>query len=418
MTGPFYNLVLHQQAELQRLRQQTLLTRARSKELVAALSSPLIKVVTGPRRAGKSTLAIQALAHKRCAYLNFEDERFPPLTNGDELITAIDSVYGDVEYYLFDEIQNFPRWEQFLNRLHRLGKNLIVTGSNARLLSAELGSALTGRHVAIELLPFSFSEATAERDSTPQFFVEYLVQGGFPEVALGRADYRGYLDSLWEAVLLKDIVQRQKVRNVSGLRDTCALFLASIGSRYSYESLTRALGGRISAPTVKKFVKFASEAYLIAELSVFHKKPRMRIKSDHKAYVVDNGFYSARHVRVFEDKSKLLENLIFVELWRRGFVPNLDLFYYQTSEGHEVDFLLRRGHENIELIQVSLTLASAKTRQRELRSLIRAGNELAVGKLTIITLDESGYEKLEGNEVEIIAAPQWLMKPPSSDHQR
>lgn len=410
MINLFYNLAVRQQTEFERLRAQKLVPRARARMLVDALASPLVKVISGPRRAGKSTLAIQALAGRRCAYLNFEDETLPPLPDGDALIEALDSVYGDVEFYLFDEIQNFPRWEQLVNRLHRLGKNLVVTGSNARLLSEELASALTGRHLAIELLPFSYDEALAGESGTPQIFLDYLVRGGFPEVVLGEADYRSYLSTLWEAVVLKDIVQRRRVRNVSALREVLSLFLASIGSRYSYESLARGLGGQVSAPTAKKFISYGSEAYLVAELSAFHRKPRVRLKSDHKAYLVDNGFYSARQAGIFDDRSKLLENMVFVELWRRGHRPNLDLFYYQTSDAFEVDFLVRRGHENLELIQVAYSLATAKTREREFRALIRAGDELSVHKLTVITLDESRLEQIEGQKVEVVSAPQWLLK--------
>jgi len=407
MNDLIWNVVKRQKIEFELLRGKKRVPRTQLKTLKKALPSSLIKVITGPRRAGKSTLAVQALGEKRCAYLNFEDEDFPQSADGDDLIAAMKSVYGDVDFYLFDEIQNLPRWEQFLNRLHRLGYNLIVTGSNAKLLGEELGSALTGRHIAIELLPFSFSEKLAGTTADEGDFANYLLKGGFPEVTLGADDPKSYLRTLWESVILRDIVQRYKVRNVGGLRELLSLFLSTMSSRYSYESLARALSGRVSAPSLKKFIRYGCEAYLVAELTAYHHKPRVRIKSDRKAYTVDNGFFSAHHIGVSDDHSKRLENLVFVELWRRGYRPNLDLFYFQTSGGYEVDFLLRSGHKSLELIQVSYSLSSGKTREREFRALIRASEELKIIKRTVITMNEDRRESVGGHDINVISAARW-----------
>jgi len=312
-----------------------------------------------------------------------------------------------VDIYLFDEIQNMPRWEQFLNRIHRLGKNVVVTGSNSRLLSAELSSSLTGRHVAIELFPLSYQESLMRESATLQSFRSYLETGGFPEVLLSRIDSRNYLSALWDAVILKDIVQRHKVRTVGSLRDLLALCLANICSRFSHDSIARALQADLSAPTVKKFLRYAQDSYLLTELAMYHRKPRVRIKSERKIYTIDNGFFSSHKLGVLDDSSKLLENFVFVELWRRGNKPNLDLFFYKTANNLEVDFLIRKGHQASELIQVAYSLSGFETRRREIAALVKAAQELEVPRLTLVTMDEQGEEIVDGRKVDIVSAYQW-----------
>lgn len=403
------NVILKQERELPHLIKQGSIARDKGAELARALSSPLIKVITGPRRAGKSTLALQTLSNYKFAYFNFEDEQLPADIDPALLIEVLDQVYGESDYIFFDEIQNLDRWEPLLNRLHRGGRNLIVTGSNAKLLSDELATALTGRHIAIELLPLSLRETYSTIRETRNLDQRYLVQGGFPEVILGKADFRSYLSALWDSVILKDIVKRRRVRNVSELRDLLSLALSAMGSRQNSERLSLGLGGTASPPTVKKFMSYGSDAYLISELHRYHFKPRQRLKADRKCYSIDNGYFSAKQVGVFQEYSKLLENLVFVELWRRGYKPNLDLFYYETATGHEVDFLVRQGAKNIELIQVSYEMGSQKTRDREYRALLSAGKELNVSELTIISANERREERFDNQRIQILPFVEWSL---------
>ena len=410
MNDLIQNVAQSQRLEIESLTARPLIRRTKIEELRKALRTPLIKVISGPRRAGKSTLALQALDNHRFAYLNFEDERLPSDIDGDALVGALDRVYGKVDYYFFDEIQNLLHWEKLLNRLHRLGKNVIVTGSNARLLSLEFGAALTGRYVAVELLPLSLKEIASHEALTSGTVADYLKEGGFPEVVMKTAAGTNYLSALWDAIVLKDIVQRHKIRQVTALRNLLTLALTSMGSRYSTDSLTRSLKGEISAPTTKKFLSYASEAFLIFELSLFHPKPRRRLKSDRKAYTVDNGFFSAKHVGVFDDAGKLLENLVFIELMRRGFKPNLDLFYYETKRKQEVDFLVRDGVKNCELLQASYSLGQQKTRDRECRALVQAANELDVSELTIVTMNERKDERYDGKQIRVVPLKEWCLE--------
>lgn len=388
-----------------------LVGRQMSTSLSKALPTRLVKVITGPRRAGKSTLAFQVLADKKFAYLNFEDDALNDDINSDELIEAMDEVYGKTDYTFFDEIQNYPRWASFINKLHRRERNLVITGSNSRLLSRELGSALTGRHLPFELLPFSYQEFLSapsnETSDDSEAFRRYLTQGGFPEVVLGGSEPHDYLRTLFDSVVLRDIVTRHRIRSSTAIRDLLNLLINNAASRFSARSLERSLGS-LSIATVQKFISYSREAYLVQDLQPYFFKPRMRLKADRKIYAYDNGFISAMSQPATSNDSRLLENIVFIELVRRGFKPNLDLFYYQTRSGTEVDFLLREGARNIELIQVAQNISALKTRERELRALHQASEELKVANLTIITLDTKETIRESGSKIQVVPCRQWL----------
>ena len=390
---------------------RSLVPRELASSLSKALSSRLVKVITGPRRAGKSTLAFQVLAGRRFAYLNFEDDALRGEIDGDQLVDAIGSVYGKTDFLFFDEIQNYPHWESFVNKLHRREYNLLITGSNSRLLSRELGSALTGRHLAFELLPFSFQEYLlglgTETADDAEAFQRYLLWGGFPEVVLGAAEPSGYLRTLFDSVVLRDIVTRHRIRASTAMHDLLNLLMNNAASRFSARSLERALGS-LSTATIQKFIAYAREAYLVQDLQPYFFKPRLRVKADRKIYAFDNGLISAKSQPVTRNQSRLLENLVFVELVRRGFKPNLDLFYYQTRAGAEVDFLLRRGSENLELIQVTQDLSSLKTREREIRALRQGAEDLNLRRLTVVTLETQERIREAGTQINVVPCRTWL----------
>lgn len=404
-----YKLIKRQKEELFQEDKSHLVSREALKNLNKALLSPLVKVILGPRRCGKSTLAKLALKATEFAYLNFEDEGLPISVTGDDIMTALDSIYPKAKVLFFDEIQNFPRWEQFIHRLHREGRNCLVTGSNAHLLSNEMATALTGRHIAIHLLPFSYREFLAVGHSDRENHLSvYLSHGGFPEIVTEQSDVVAYLGALWDSIILKDVVRRYKIRNVRDLQDLYTLILHSVTSRFNNDSLVRALGGRVSAPTVKKFLAYGQQAFLFSELERFHFGARKRLKFDRKMYVYDNGFLAAKKVSISPDSGRLLENMVFVELVRRGYSPNMNLFYYITNSGYEVDFLTRKNAKIHELIQVTWTMLEHKTREREIKSLLAAAKELKVTKIRILTWDHS--ETIEHGDVKIRVEPvrEWL----------
>jgi uncharacterized protein len=323
----------------------------------------------------------------------------------------MDHVYGKVECVFFDEIQNYSRWESFINKLHRRDHNLVITGSNSRLLSRELGSALTGRHLSFELLPFSYKEFLSglHKNNTDglEGFRRYLTWGDFPEVALGGAEPHGYLRTLFDSVVLRDIVTRHHIRSSTAIHDLLNLLINNATSRFSARSLERSPVS-LSIATVQKFIAYFREAYLVHDLHPYFFKTRARLKADRKIYAYDNGLILAISQPTTSNDSRLLENLVFVELVRRGCKLNLDLFYYQTHSGTEVDFLVRDGSKNLELIQVTQNLSALKTRERELCALYQASEELNASKLTIITLDAEETIKEDRIKIQVVPCQKWL----------
>lgn len=414
MSRSLKGIIQKQQIEFRELSSKKTVTRELMSRLQESKNSALIKVVAGPRRAGKSTLILQTLKDTDFGYINFEDDDLMAIApTGDEIFSCAKDLYGEAKFWFFDEIQVFPNWEAFLNKLHRRNMNLFVTGSNSQLLSKELSSSLTGRYQQFELFPFSFREFCLAKTGvsllSPQdFLLDYLKRGGFPEVVTKDYDPKIYLRDLFSAIILKDIARRYKIRNIAGLNDLYALLVNSNAGRFSARSLERALEGRLSIATIQKYLRFAREAYLFEDLQRFHNKPRERLKADRKIYMIDNGFICACAQPLLSDPGHLLENLVFLELRRRGYVPGLSLFYYQTADGCEVDFLLREGAANKALLQVCRTLESPKTRDREIRGLFKAANELKAKELVIVTLQECDELIINGKEIQILPVIDWL----------
>ena len=387
------------------------------------IDTPLIKVVTGPRRAGKSVFSLLLLKDKNFAYLNFDDENLVKAENYDEIVQAMFEVYPAPQYFLFDEIQNLPTWELFVNKLHRRNYNILLTGSNARLLSKELATTLTGRYLAYEILPFSFREfleAKNIRFSKEDFtlpeikgrflnvFDEYLIKGGYPEIVTKGLDVKTYLATLFDSVLLKDIVKRYKVRFTSKLYDLATYLISNTASEFSFTKLKNILGFA-SVSTVEKYLGYLEESYLFFVLNRFSFKVKQQIKAPRKIYLVDNGFIEAKAFQFSPDTGRLMENLAFVEFIRRGYVPNLDLFYYKTRNNREVDFVVRRENRIEDLVQVSHASADQKTREREIKALREASEELDCRNLTIITWDKEGEEKVKDKVIRFLPMWEWLL---------
>ncbi|MBI2644868.1 ATP-binding protein [Candidatus Uhrbacteria bacterium] len=390
------------------------------------LDSDLIKVVLGPRRAGKSVFSLMLLKDRPFMYFNFDDEIL--LSAGgiatNELMKELHAAYGQVKTILFDEIQNLPNWELFVNRLHREGYNLVLTGSNAHLLSKELATHLTGRHMPIEILPFDFNEflrakkfqIDVEYSALPQKHGEllnlmesYLRSGGFPEVVVSNLDPRDYLEVLFDALLFKDVVKRHKVKFATQIGNLGAHLINSFASLYTVRKLLEILNLR-SASTTEKYIKYLEEAYLIFSLLRYSPKSVQRIKSPRKVYAVDNGFISAKAIQHSPDKGKLMENLVFTELIKRGVKPNRDLFYYKTRNDREVDFIVKKGTEVTELIQVCYESVTSDVEQREIKALLEASGELKVKKMTVLTWDEKREIKKDGSVIQLRSLWEWLLE--------
>ena len=418
--------VSKQKQDKERLLSLPYIERSKEKDAQKWLSSDLIKVILGPRRAGKSVFALMLLKDQPFAYFNFDDESLPgeEQIDLDELMTELKLAYGETKYILFDEIQNLPKWELFVNRLHRAGYNLVLTGSNASLLSKELATHLTGRHIPIEILPFNFMEVlkakhyevSAEKLLVPDekakllgHMEQYMTNGGYPEVVTKGVDPRGYLDVLFDAVLFKDVVKRHKVRFSEQIDNLGSYLINNVSSQYGAKKLSNVLGFK-SQVTLENYLGYLTEAYLIFSLKRHSTKAGMRLRSPKKTYVVDNGFVTAKAVQHSPNSGKLMENLVFIELVKKGNQPNRELFYYKTRNDREIDFVLKKGYEVVELIQVCYDLANPDVEEREVKALIEASKELNVAKLTVLTWNEKRAVEKDGMTIQFIPLWDWLTR--------
>ena len=229
---------------------------------IKGLESDLIKIIMGPRRAGKSFFSIHYLRNSNFGYINFDDEKLINLNNYDELISAINLVYNNPKILLFDEIQNLENWELFVNRLQRQGYNLIITGSNSKLLSKELATHLTGRHFQIYIFPFSFKEYIKldNKELTTleikEKLTNFLIVGGYPEPYIKNLDYVEYLRTLFNSIIYKDIIKRYSIRATNEIDDLALFLLSNITKEYSYLSLTKNIKIK-SSHTVKKYINLS-----------------------------------------------------------------------------------------------------------------------------------------------------------------
>jgi predicted AAA+ superfamily ATPase len=383
----------------------------------------LIRVIIGPRRAGKSTLAIHLL-HKLGggAYANFDDERLADLTDADALLAALDEVYGKPRHILFDEIQNFPRWELLVNRLQRAGRRILLTGSNANLLGSELATHLTGRHQALVLLPFSFAEILAASGAprtaaeTAARFDRYLSEGGYPEPLLRGANRTDYLRDLVRATLLKDIVRRHRIRSSAGLEDVAHCFFSNTAKEFSFRTL--ATVARVTSPTTaEKYTRLLCEAFLMFTLSRFTFKARERATANKKAYAVDPGLAACLGTRPGHDLGRLAENVVAIALWRRQLAGEIEVAFWKNTAHDEVDFVIREHGRVSSLIQVCWDLSDPRTKGREFRALLKAGADLRCNNLLCLTRGMTGTEAFswDGQSIRVRMLPieEWLTTGPA-----
>lgn len=385
------------------------------------LDTNVIKLITGPRRAGKSVFALQILHGKNFAYLNFDDSMLLDKFEEDAVMQALAEVYPGYTHLLLDEVQNPDRWDIWVGKLKRRGINLVITGSNARMLSGEMATVLTGRYVEIEMLPFSMAECMEYRDvdirpelpeSRAAVMLEaesYMQTGGFPEITKTREIAKSYIGSLFDSIILKDVAQRHNLRKTQELYTLADYLVSNYCNRMSYNEIAHGLGmGSIA--TVKKFCGYLAEPYLFFYLPRFDNKLRLMKKAPRKIYIIDNGFVLARSFELSRNKGRQLENMVFVELLRRGYKVGDTLFYYCTKNDREIDFVLREGYKVSCLVQVSYDISNAKTRERELKALEETAGELGCGNLLLITRDTDEVTEYKGRTVKIVSVREWFLR--------
>jgi predicted AAA+ superfamily ATPase len=417
-------ILIDQREELENsLKEQKIIKREFLFEYKRFLKSNLIKIITGPRRAGKSILGAEFLEGKNFAYVNFDDERlaFIETKELDLILQGIYEIYQQPDYIFLDEIQNIDKWELFVNRLKRSGFNLIVTGSNAKLLSKELATHLTGRHFALELYPFSFKEylnfhnfnfskenlSTKEISFLKRQLSNYLSCGGFPEVVQGE-NYKKYLAALYSTILTKDVLIRHHIKHVKTLKEVANYLISNFARLFTFNKLKNIFSLK-SIHTAKNYFSFLEEVFLIFAIERFSYKIKERLTASRKIYVIDTGLINALSTKFSQEFGFIYENIVAIELLRKKALNSQIEIYYMQELNYEIDFMIKEGLKIKQLIQVCYDIENHETKKREINSLLKASEKTKCSNLLIITANYKGEEKIENEKIDIIPLWKWLV---------
>ena len=412
-------IILNQRRERDELMSRPYLMRRSNQDTDLLLSSSLIKLITGPRRVGKSTQALLMLRDKNFAYLNFDNYSLLDAWDANLVMRMLDDVYPGYEYILLDEVQNLDGWDLWVSELYRLGKNLVITGSNARMLSSEMATVLTGKYLQLEMLPFSLEEffdwnkldlhCLNPEDKTNSLVLadDYLRNGGYPEVVASRQLTRSYLDTLFDSIVWKDVAKRHNVRNVTDLNNLAMYLVSNFCNPVSANDLTTELGFS-SVNTTRKYMDYLHEPYLFYYLSRYNNKLKLMKKAPRKVYVVDNGFVTSKAFSLSDNLGRLLENQVFIELVRRGYDVERTMFYYRSRNDKEVDFVLRKEAHIERLVQVCYDMSNHKTEKREVDSIVECAGELKCINLVIVTNNDKRSIEKDGYKIDVVPITEFF----------
>ena len=388
--------------------------------------------IAGIRRSGKSTLikqiARQLIDQQNADTLivNFEDERFWQRDLKlliDTYNTYLEKVKPKGKPFIFlDEIQNIPEWERFARGVHeRTGTKIIVSGSSSKLLSAELATLLTGRHIMFFVYPLSFKEflifknipianeieILTNRTTIKQMLDEYKEYGGFPEVVLSH-DKQRILLGYFETMIVRDVIERFNIREREKIRTIAKFYLTNISSPISFNKISGFLN--IPLTTVERFSGHLETANVVFFLKKFSFSFKEQEKAQRKIYSVDVGLSNTIGFRFSENLGKIMENIAAVELKRRqSFNPQIEIYYWKDYQQREVDFVVKKGLDVVQLIQICQDITSIGTKERETKSLIRAMKEFKLTEGLIITDDFESEEEIKGFKIKFVPMWKWLL---------
>jgi len=378
------------------------------------VESRQISVITGIRRSGKSTFMLQlASLFQDYYYLSFDDERLIHFTVEDfnALMIAFKAI-KEANVIVLDEIQLVPGWERFVRRIFDEGYKVILSGSNATLLGSELATHLTGRYILTEMFPFSFPEylsflkvetknlSSSKIAQVRLAFDKYLEGGGFSEyIKCGEVEV---LKRTYDDILYRDLVSRYGIRNISNFRNLSQYLFTNFTSELVYLSLGELLGFS-STTTVRDYIHYIAQAYLVFESNRFDFSLKRQYSTSRKVYVIDNGLRNIIAFRISSDQGQLLENLVYIELRRRGH----EVWYYRTKQSLETDFLINPRQP--ELIQVCYDMSQPHTRKREFQSLLSSMEELKISEALILTNSEEETVVDAGKTIQVLPAWKWLL---------
>jgi len=403
-------------------------------KVIDYLDLPHVISIVGVRRAGKSTLIKQAINFliqtkeippKNILFLNLETPQFSRYRTD---VTYLERVYEDylklaspedTVFCFLDEVQFFTEWQVFVKSHYEEKKiKFIVTGSNSRLLSSEFITLLSGRTLPLEVFPFSFGEfLTAKgltvtdevsllkkRHRVRHLMDEYLHFGGFPEPSFvsEQATKKEILVMYARNILYRDIAPRFTVKKPLELENLFFYLMSNISSLYTYNKLSKLV--EISDKTIKDYLSYFTDAYLLFTIDLFNFSVKRQIKSPKKVYAIDTGMARASSFSFSEDAGHYLKNLVFIELKRKG----REIYYYKTANDLEVDFACKEENRLTGLIQVSKEMQTDKVRKREIRALIKAMDETGLSQATIVTYEDEEIIRAEGKTISVIPAYKYF----------
>jgi len=366
------------------------------------IANSFATIITGIRRCGKSTLLLQLLRrdYQDAIYLNFDDIRLSGFETADFSRLHREIEKREIKVLFFDEIQIIDGWEKYINQLLREGYNVFITGSNASMLSVELGTNLTGRHLPMELFPFSFSEFVGFRElkNGEVAVMDYLKAGGIPEYL--KTGISLLLNTLVDDILMRDIAIRHSVRDVNSLRQLTTFLITNIGNLISANKLVGMFDIK-SPATFLEYFSFLKDAYLLDFVPMFSNSLKVQARNPKKVYVMDLGLYTESSVSLTDNFGKRLENLIFLHLRRK-----YNQIFYFKGRG-ECDFVTMEKNAVKEVIQVCLNI-NDENFDREYNGLLEAMQALDIKEGSIITLNQSDTFEKDNMIIKMIPAHVFL----------
>lgn len=396
--------------------ENNLIERDVFKKIESYVKNDFIIVISGIRRVGKSTLLYQIRQKYPGYYLNFDDERLVnfKLEDFQVLYESFIELFGKKDFFYFDEIQNIKGWERFIRRLHDEKKKVFVTGSNASMLSRELGTHLTGRYLEISLYPFSFKEflkikewkvnkndiySIESKIKLKKYFDEYLIDGGLPEYLITKN--KDYLRILYDNILYRDIIARYNLSNEKILKELIYLVANNISKEISFNSIKKTL--QLGSPTtVREYFNYFENSFLIFLTNKFDYSLKKQIYSSKKVYLIDTGLAVNLGFRISKDAGRLLENLVFIELKRR----KNEIYNY--SDKKECDFLIKTKEKITNAIQVCYEL-DEHNKEREINGLLEAMNKFNLKEGLILTHEQTDEISIEKKNIIIMPVYNWLL---------
>jgi hypothetical protein len=381
---------------------------------------PHVIVITGLRRVGKSVFLRQVISKfysdSEFYYINFEDERFLSFNAGDfnQIYEILVELFGEHKTFFIDEIQNMKNFQNFVRRFYDNGFKFFITGSNANLLSNEIGTRLTGRHIDITIHPFSFTEyldynkinissdsvyLAEEKAKIKYAFGNYLVCGGMPEMI--KYNEPEILIRIYNDIVIKDIAVRYNVANLYEMRDIYQHLITNFAKKFSFTKIQKIIGlGSVN--TVKNYITYLADTNFVFIVNKFDYSFKKQIVNEKKLFVADNGFIPLISTKLTKDRGWLLENLVFNECNKSHKV------YYFNENKKECDFVIEKDGKIENAIQVCSEL-NIENRDREYKGLLEAVNFFKLKQGMILTADQEEIIKIEDKKIVVKPVWKWLL---------